>query len=278
MTAKNVCNFEKFGYCKKKRDCKDYHPTEACKNRNCNISRCRRRHPKKCKYFESGYCKFKESCKYDHAEKIRVNDLLDRIIKLEKQNLMFREINEQQDYAISNLNERLSKAKIEKNILLRKLSTHSEQEKNFHENTLVTDDHMETDTNTKDQNQPPTEAFKNQIKFTVEVQTAVEETIKSINSEESFVEAKTILKDFQDKLNESVKKTEVKAAFTGKDDEVLSELIGKLNLECNKLLTKTLRTNFFKSFLSDKLKDFLNELIKIRNTKTSDRKRKNIGQ
>ena len=78
-------------------------------------------------------------------------------------------------------------------------------------------------------------------------------------------------------MNESVKKTEVKAAFTGKDDEVLSELIDKLNLECNKLLTKTLRTNFFKSFLSDKLKDFLNELIKIRNTKTSDRKRKNIG-
>ena len=49
------------------------------------------------------------------------------------------------------------------------------------------------------------------------------------------------------------------------------------NLECNEILTKTLRTSFFKSFLSDKLKDFLNELIKIRNTKTGDRKRKNIG-
>ena len=79
------------------------------------------------------------------------------------------------------------------------------------------------------------------------------------------------------KLNESVKKPEVKAAFVGKNDEVLSELIDKLNVECNNVLTKTLRTYFFKSFLSDKLKEFLNELIKIRNSKTSDRKRKNIG-
>ena len=114
-------------------------------------------------------------------------------------------------------------------------------------------------------------------KFTVEVQTEVEETIKSISSEDSFVEAKIILRNFQDKLNESVKKPEVKAAFTGKNGEVLSELIDKLNLECNEILTKTLRTSFFKSFLNDKLKDFLNELIKIRNAKTGDRKRKNIG-
>ena len=189
---------------------------------------------------------------------------------------MFREINDQQDYAISNLNERLSKAEIEKNILLRKLSMRSEQVRNLDEDTLVTDDHMEIDTNTSVQKQTPTEVLKNQIRFTVEVQTKVEETIKSINNEESFVEAKTVLKNFQDKLNELVKKPEVKAAFVGKNDEVLSELIDKLNIECNNFLTKTLRTNFFKSFLSDKLKDFSNELIKIRNSETSNRKRKNI--
>jgi len=257
-------------------ECKDYHPTEVCKNESCRISRCRRRHPKRCKYFESGYCKFRESCKYDHPVKIRVNDLLDRIIKLEKQNEMFREINDQQDYAISNLNERLSKAEIEKNILLRKLTIHSEKGKNLDEDALVTDDHMEIDTNASIQKQTPTEVLKNQIRFTVEVQTKVEETIKSINNEESFVEAKTVMKNFQDKLNELVKKPEVKGAFVGKNDEVLSVLIDKLNVECNNFLTKTLRTNFFKSFLSDKLKDFLNELIKIRNSETSDRKRKNI--
>ena len=138
---------------------------------------------------------------------------------------------------------------------------------------------METDTNTfsKDQNQTPTEALKNQIKFTVEVQTAVEETIKSINSEESFVEAKTILKNFQDNLNESVKRPDVKAAFTGKNDEVLMKLMDKLNLECNKFLTKIVQTYFFRKFLSDVLKDFSNELIKIRKTKTNDGKRKNMN-
>ena len=72
------------------------------------------------------------------------------------------------------------------------------------EDTLVTDDHMEIDTNTSVQKQTPTEVLKNQIRFTVEVQTKEEETIKSINNEESFVEAKTVLKNFQDKLNELV--------------------------------------------------------------------------
>ena len=103
--------------------------------------------------------------------------------------------------------------------------------------------------------------------------------MKSINNERSFVEAKTILKTFQDNLNETVKKPEVKAAFTGKNDEDLAELIDKLNLECNKFLTRQFKTYIFRSFLSDKLKDFLNELIKIRNdTKVNDKKRKNIGQ
>ena len=278
MTAKIVCNFEKFGYCKQRNECKDYHPTEVCKNENCKISRCRKRHPKQCKYFESGYCKFKESCKYDHTEKIKVNDLLDRIIRLEKQNARFRESNEQQEYAINVLNERLSMAEIENKSLLRKLSKEHEEENKSDGDTLVTDDQMETNTNTftKIQKQNSTEILKNQIKFTVEVQKQVEDTIKSIDNERSFVEAKTILKDFQDKINESVRKPEVKAAFTGKNDEVLMKLIDKLNLECNKYLTRNLKTYIFRSFLSDELKNFLNELIKIRSTETNDRKRKNI--
>ena len=119
--------------------------------------------------------------------------------------------------------------------------------------------------------------MKIQIRFAVEVQTEVEQTIKSISSERSFVEAKTILKNFQDKINEAVKKPEVKAAYTGKNDEVLMELINKLNLECNKFLTRTHKTYIFRTFLGNELKNFLNELIKIRNTKTNDKKKKNIG-
>ena len=97
-----------------------------------------------CKYFEFGYCKFKESCKYDHtAEKIKVNGLLDGILKLEKQNVRFRETNEQQEYAICVINGRLSKAKIE-NTRLRKIS--KEHENKSDGITLVTDDLMESNT------------------------------------------------------------------------------------------------------------------------------------
>ena len=94
MTIKNLCNIHKYGYCKLKEDCKNYHSTEVCGNKNCGISRCKRRHPRTCKYFESGYCKFKGSCS---------SDLLDRIIKLEKQNKIIGDINEEQENAIFNL-------------------------------------------------------------------------------------------------------------------------------------------------------------------------------
>ena len=33
MAIKNVCKFEKFGYCKLKEECKDYHPTEVCERK-----------------------------------------------------------------------------------------------------------------------------------------------------------------------------------------------------------------------------------------------------
>ena len=54
-----------------------------------------------------------DSCKYDHTEQIRTNDLLDKILKLEKQNMMLRDINQQQEYAIYVLNDRLSNVETE---------------------------------------------------------------------------------------------------------------------------------------------------------------------
>ena len=278
MASKTVCNFEKFGYCRMKNECKDYHPTEICKNKSCKISRCKRRHPKTCKYFESGYCKFKESCKYEH--KMKVDDLLDKILKLERQNVGFREIEEQQEFAIFVLNERLSKLEMENKSLRRELSKDHKKENKSDKETLVSDDElMETNIEYTTMNIPEqnaTENLKNQIKFTVEVQTEVEETIKNINiNDKTFVEAKDILKNFHDKINECVKKPEVQAAFTGQNYEALMKLVDKLNVECNKVLTKSLRTNFFRSFISNELKEFLNELIKMRNPKTNN-KRKNI--
>ena len=169
---------------------------------------------------------------------------------------------------------------MENKFLLRKLSEEQNKENKSYKDTLVSDDElMETNTEYTTMNIPEqnaTENLKNQIKFTVEVQTEVEETIKNINiNDKTFVEAKDILKNFQDKINESVKQPEVQAAFPGQNYEALMKLVDKLNVECNKVLTKSLRTNFFRSFLSNELKEFLNELIKMRNPKTNN-KRKNI--
>ena len=86
MTVKKkICKFEKFGYCKLKDECKDYHPTEICSLQICNVGKCFKRHPQPCKYFRSGSCRFKESCKYEHREKINTKELLDRIAKLENE-------------------------------------------------------------------------------------------------------------------------------------------------------------------------------------------------
>ena len=85
MAAKKICNFDKYGFCKSKDSCKDYHPVEICKKQVCNIEGCDKRHPQKCRYFRSGYCRFQDSCKYEHKEYVNTNELLERIHELEKE-------------------------------------------------------------------------------------------------------------------------------------------------------------------------------------------------
>ena len=261
MATKNVCNFEKFGYCRNKEKCKDYHPTEVCKNKSCRVSRCRRRHPKICKFFESGYCKFKESCKYDH--KIKVDDLLEKIMKLEKQNKMFRDINEQQENSIHTLNERLSHVEIENKSLIRKLSKQHDENKSS-EVTLVTDDSsrkrkFEDDGAGISEN----DDLKKEIEFSVDVETKVKE-IKDNMSDKSILEAKLILKKFQHHVNQKAKTAQL---FSGKKTDVYVKLIDNFNIECNQFLVVTHKTSIFRSVIPLKLQSFLKELIEIRNFK-----------
>ena len=83
MATKKICKFEKYGFCRSKESCKDYHPVEICQRQVCNIGRCDKRHPQPCRYFRSGSCRFKESCKYEHKEHVNTNELLQRMDKLE---------------------------------------------------------------------------------------------------------------------------------------------------------------------------------------------------
>ena len=59
----NVCDFNKYGFCKFKSTCRKPHIMEICSNNGCETRVCSLRHPKSFRYFrEIGYCKFGEWC------------------------------------------------------------------------------------------------------------------------------------------------------------------------------------------------------------------------
>ena len=59
MAVKEICKFEKYGFCKSKDSCKDYHPV--------------------------GGCRFKDTCKYEYKEHVNTNELLDKMHRLEEE-------------------------------------------------------------------------------------------------------------------------------------------------------------------------------------------------
>ena len=64
-----ICQFDKFGYCKYKKECRKRHFSEECQElSNCkSIKTCSKRHPKACTRHKSGQCRF-EKCAYKHQE------------------------------------------------------------------------------------------------------------------------------------------------------------------------------------------------------------------
>ena len=69
MATQNVCKFNKFGYCKYKELCRNFHVNEKCQNVSCDLSMCMLRHPKLCKFFlQYKMCKF-DPCRFEHVEK-----------------------------------------------------------------------------------------------------------------------------------------------------------------------------------------------------------------
>ena len=80
--VKNICQRNKFGYCKFGGKCHFRHEDEICVKNNCDILQCELRHPKKCTYFNDfGVCKFLEYCRYKH-DKTCMED--EKVAELEK--------------------------------------------------------------------------------------------------------------------------------------------------------------------------------------------------
>ena len=147
MPVKNVCKYEKYGHCKQKKDCKDHHPTEVCKEPVCNVAKCSKRHPQPCRYYKAGSCRFKEYCKYDHQEQINAKELLEKIRNLETEKSKILEMYE-------NLNKRLNH--LEKN---NQRNVEDEEETNVHEDMKMDEDTLVFD----DQNKKSKESKKRKL-------------------------------------------------------------------------------------------------------------------
>ena len=74
MGAPTLCLFNKFGYCKYNETCRKHHVKEICQSKACDISKCKLRHPKLCKFFRNqGMCKFSPYA-FKHIQVIGQND------------------------------------------------------------------------------------------------------------------------------------------------------------------------------------------------------------
>ena len=75
MTKQGVCQYEKYGYCKEKNSCDNFHPTSVCNDDKCDVKSCNSRHPMPCRFYNHGICKYQESCKYSHKKIADVTSL-----------------------------------------------------------------------------------------------------------------------------------------------------------------------------------------------------------
>ena len=96
-----VCKYNKYGYCRFKEHCRNYHVKDLCETKDCEIESCNKRHPKICSYYQQyRRCKFGSYCAYRHISyedtatiiddvKRKIDDLLCQIndLKLKKLDL-----------------------------------------------------------------------------------------------------------------------------------------------------------------------------------------------
>ena len=106
MSEKNVCYYNKFGFCKHGKHCFRYHGNKNCENVNCKVLECTLQHPRKCSLFSQfHYCKFGVYCRYSHEKSKEIKS----IEFIEKElNIVKEQIN-QKNNEIAMLNEELKK-------------------------------------------------------------------------------------------------------------------------------------------------------------------------
>jgi myosin heavy subunit len=65
-----ICQYNKFGFCRYRSDCKKKHYKSECEHLDdCNTQKnCPKRHPKRCRKYDSGNCRFQSDCAYKHLQ------------------------------------------------------------------------------------------------------------------------------------------------------------------------------------------------------------------
>ena len=85
MNPKSVCRYNKFGYCRFSDKCHFRHDDVLCSDKNCDVFKCEKRHPKICTYQRDfGRCKFTTYCRYNHEKQINVRENSEKIRSVEK--------------------------------------------------------------------------------------------------------------------------------------------------------------------------------------------------
>ena len=111
--SQKVCSYEKFGFCMKREQCENFHPTENCNDANCSIVNCRKRHPQPCIFFgtQNG-CRFGRAFKFDHQKQMYFQTTLEEmqaeISTLKEQMNILINVNKDKHEVIKILQERLT--------------------------------------------------------------------------------------------------------------------------------------------------------------------------
>ena len=82
---KEICLWNKFGFCQFLEKCNLRHVNEKCTKKECKVYECEERHPKPCKYLRDyKYCKFNDYCRFEHEHRETISKAtFDKLTKLE---------------------------------------------------------------------------------------------------------------------------------------------------------------------------------------------------
>ena len=87
MEDQSICKFNQTGYCKFGETCIKIHENQRCYTKGWNPSKCKKCHPKECKYFaEKKFCKFGKVWNFNHSE-------FNESMKIDQFNLLFEDTN-----------------------------------------------------------------------------------------------------------------------------------------------------------------------------------------